>query len=274
MRAPYALRALSALLLAAGASGLQMPRTPSTRLGALREQKKDFVENLFGMIFGEVEDAPAGFTRMTVETQPDQYPAETSGDRAAAVDGDDADLAKWVRPTLLQTQLAKLPMYEVYDSDLDGWTPGAFHAAVDRRGPGVVLCEAEDGQRFGGYNAKGWVGYGEYRPGLSNFLFAWNKAGENFVKLPKVGGAGMGVVDKPEQGPMFGAEGLCVPMRAENPRLARCKLGPYYARMKGGRGSMLRDGEPGSMVKRMTVYVGNWGDESIPFDDAIPFSLT
>ena len=37
---------------------------------------------------------------------------------------------------------------------------------------------------------------------------------------------------------------------------------------------MLRDGEPGSMVKRMTVYVGNWGGESIPFDDAIPFSLT
>ena len=47
-----------------------------------------------------------------------------------------------------------------------------------------------------------------------------------------------------------------------------------YEAASKGRGSMLRDGEPGSMVKRMTVYVGNWGDESIPFDDAIPFSLT
>ena len=135
--------------------------------------KKDFVETLFGMIFGDIEDDPMGLSRMTVETQPDQYPAETTGNCAAPVAGDDAVLAKWVRPVLLQTQLASLAMYEVYDADLDGWTPEAFHAAVDRRGPGVVLAEGVDGQRFGGYNAKGWVGYGEYRPGLSNFLFAW-----------------------------------------------------------------------------------------------------
>ena len=45
-----------------------------------------------------------------------------------------------------------------------------------------------------GYNSKGWVGYGEDRPGKSNFLYAWQSS-ESFVKLPKVGGAGMGVVD-------------------------------------------------------------------------------
>ena len=100
-----------------------------------------------------------GLTRMTVETQPDQYVAETSGDRCPAVAGDDADLAQWVRPVLLQTMLAKQNMYEVYDAAQDGWSPSAFHAAVDRRGPGVVLATAVDGQRFGGYNSKGWVGY-------------------------------------------------------------------------------------------------------------------
>ncbi|KAH8077528.1 hypothetical protein JL720_9908 [Aureococcus anophagefferens] len=235
-----------------------MPRAPSTRLGALREQKKDFVENLFGMIFGEIEDAPAGFTRMTVETQPDQYPAETAA-TAAAADGDDGTRGCGRR--CCRRSSRGCPCTRSTTATSTAGRP-ARSTRPWTGGPGVAL-RGRGRQRFGGYNAKGWVGYGEYRPGLSNFLFAWNKAGENFVKLPKVGGAGMGVVDKPEQGPMFGAEGLCVPMRAENPRLARCKLGPYYARMKGGRGSMLRDGEPGSMVKRMTVYVGNWGAESI-----------
>ena len=179
--------------------------------------------------FGEVEDAPMGLTRMNVDTQPDQYTAETSGNRNEPVAGDDADLKAWVRPVLLQTMLAKLPMYEVYDSNQDGWTPQAFHDAVDRRGPGVVLATSTDGQKFGGYKSKGGVGLGENRAGLSNFLFAWRKDG-GFDKLPKVGGAGMGVVDKPETGPYFGPEGLTIPLFSKSPRRARCKLGQYYQR--------------------------------------------
>lgn len=277
--------AAAACALVCAASALQQSplrggarRLGPRRLGPLRaEQKKDFIENLFGMIFGEVEDEPMGMTRMSVETQPDQYRAETSGESAPPVDGDDADMAKWVRPVLLQTQLMDRAMYAVYDADLDGWTPEAFHAAVDRRGPGVVLCESTNGQHFGGYNSKGWVGYGEYRPGLSNFLFAWKDDATDqpkFIKLPKVGGAGMGVVDKPETGPVFGAEGLSIPMFAKNPKLARCKLGPYYERLPSGGGSMLAGGQPGADLKSFKVYVANWGDEDIPFDDAIPFSLT
>ncbi len=154
---------------------------------------RDVAEKLFGFFFGEVEDTPMGLTRMSVDTQPDQYTAETSGNSNPAVAGDGNDVKAWVRPVLLQTMLASLPMYEVYDSKQDGWTPQAFHDAVDRRGPGVVLCTSTDGQRFGGYNSKGWVGLGENRAGLSNFLFAWRRDG-GFDKLPKVGGAGMGVV--------------------------------------------------------------------------------
>ena len=237
------------------------------------KDERDVAEKLFGFFFGEVEDAPMGLTRMSVDTQPDQYTAETSGNFNQPVAGDDADLKAWVRPVLLQTMLASLPMYEVYDSNQDGWTPRAFHDAVDRRGPGVVLATSTDGQKFGGYNSKGWVGLGENRAGLSNFLFAWRRDG-GFDKLPKVGGAGMGVVDKPETGPYFGPEGLTIPLFSKSPRRARCKLGPYYQRMPSGGNSMFEGGAGEVALTRLQVFVGDWGGEPIPFDDAIPFSLT
>ena len=103
------------------------------------------------------------------------------------------------------------------------------------------LATSTDGQKLGGYNSKGWVGLGENRAGLSNFLFAWRRDG-GFDKLPKVGGAGMGVVDKPETGPYFGPEGLTIPLFSKSPRRARCKLGPYYQRMPSGGNSMFEGG--------------------------------
>jgi hypothetical protein len=237
------------------------------------QDERDPVEKLFGFFFGEVEAAPMGMTRMSVETNPDQYPAETTGESNPAVAGDDEDLEAWVRPVMLQTTLAQRKMYEVYDSSQDGWTPQAFHDAVDKRGPGVVLATSLDGQKFGGYNSKGWVGLGEDRSGISNFLFAWREDG-GFIKLPKVGGAGMGVVDKPEKGPMFGPEGLSIPLFTKSPRRARCKLGPYYQRMPSGSNTMLPGGEGEVALSRFQVFVGDWGGEPIPFDDAMPFSLT
>ena len=51
--------------------------------------------------------------------------------------------------------------------------------------------------------------------------------------------------------------------------------GPYYARMPLTDGnSMLRGGAPDCQLKSLVVFVADWGDKSIPFDDAIPFSLT
>jgi len=237
-----------------------------------KEPKKDPIEKMFNFFFGEIEAEPLGLTRMSVETAPDQYPADVTG-RAEAVAGDDEECARFVRPTLKQTGLERRELQLVYEAKRDGFTPEAFHRAVDRRGPGIVLAVSTSGLRFGGYNPKGWVGYGEYRPGLSAFLYVWK--GDRLVKLRKVGGAGMCVVDKPEEGPMFGAEGLCVPMRASSPRRARVKLGPYYERMPGGGTTLFDDGEMAVDLANLLVYTGVYAeDEPIPFDDAIPFSLT
>ena len=53
----------------------------------------------------------------------------------------------------------------------------------------------------------------ENQAGLSDFLFAWRRGQPAFDKLPRVGGAGMGVVDKPETGPYFGPEDATIPVR-------------------------------------------------------------
>ena len=75
---------------------------------------------------------------------------------------------------------------------------------------------------------------------------------------------------------MFGPEGLSIPLFAQNPRRARCKLGPYYQRLPGDRTSMFENGEPEVGLTRFQVFVADWSEDpqGIPFDDAIPFSLT
>ena len=61
-----------------------------------------------------------------------------------------------------------MPMYAVFDSSQDGWTPAAFHAAVDRRGPGVVLATSSviSGLHyrylFAATNAKGFTADAAY----------------------------------------------------------------------------------------------------------------
>ena len=239
---------------------------------------EDLIERLFGFFFGAVEEEPMGLKRMSVEKFPDQYPADVSGRRAAPLATDDPAAAAYVRPVLVQTFLETRAIQCLYDADRDGWDARAWHARVDRRGPGVVLCEAADGQIFGGYNSKGWVGLGENRPGLANFLFSW-EGDDDFVKLRKVGGAGMATSDLPELGPSFGAEGLVVPLRpdaAGGPRVARVKLGAYYARMPGTDAkTFLHAGANAVQLKSMRGYFGMYDDsDDVPFDDALPFSIT
>lgn len=264
-------------VLLSSSSSFQLVGTPPSRLGGLGAKKEvgdDPIEKMFKFFFGEIEAQPMGLTRMSVETAPDQYPAELN-ELAEPVEDDDDECAQFVRPSLKQTGLERRRLQCVFDGNRDGFTPDAFHRGVDRRGPGIILGTSTNGFKFGGYNPKGWVGYGEYRPGLSAFLFAWKDGGDRLVKLRKTGGAGMCVVDKPEEGPMFGAEGLCIPMRAGYERKARCKLGPYYERMPDGTKTIFDNGDMEVVLENLRVYVGVYDDdEDIPFDDAIPFSLT
>ena len=53
----------------------------------------------------------------------------------------------------------------------------------------------DKGTVFGGYNPRGWLGYGEWRDAISAFLFVFDGAGKP-TKLPKLGGSGMAIIGK------------------------------------------------------------------------------
>ena len=132
---------------------------------------------------------------------------------ATPVPGDDVDVA-FFRPLLARTTLEKRALQLAYNGERDGWDARAFHARVDGLGPGVVLACTEQGAVIGGYNPKGWVGLGEYRGSLGAFLFAWPDGDTRgaALKLRKVGGSGLAVIDEPASGPRFGADGLHIPL--------------------------------------------------------------
>ena len=69
-------------------------------------------------------------------------------------------------------------------------------------GPSVVVCKTVGGKVCGGYNPKGWVGYGEARGSIAAFLFV--KERDETIKLIKVGGPSLSQIDNPENGPSFG----------------------------------------------------------------------
>ena len=78
---------------------------------------------------------------------------------------------------------------------------------------------------------------------LAAFLFTWPEGGEDLskrdtIKLPKVGGAGLALVDRPGVAMQFGAEGLTIPRSSSrdgggpgSQRLAKSRLGTYYAKI-------------------------------------------
>jgi len=191
------------------------------------------------------------------------------------------------RPLLARTQLASRPLRLAYDATVDGWTAEAFHGAVDFRGASVVLARTAGGAVCGGYNPKGWVGYGEARGSIAAFLFTWptgDTAGGRPIKLRKVGRGAMAVIDTPEDGPTFGADALVVPLQPpragwatdERDRVARSKLGSYFERLPNGRNHLFAPTEAGAGVtlEWLRVYQGVYADgEEIPFSDALPFSL-
>lgn len=115
-----------------------------------------------------------------------QYPATTTDFDVEPVASDSSEMAL-LRPLLKKTNLEKRGLRLTYDANRDGWDPVTFHAAVDKQGGGVVYCESRLGIQVGGYNPKGWVGYGEARGSIAAFLF--QRDDNRWIKLKKVGGA-------------------------------------------------------------------------------------
>ena len=231
--------------------------------------KPDLIESLVGRIFGQkaLEDrAPGGMRRLDV---PEMY-AAVSDVFADPVDGDSPDIAI-LRPLLARTQLEKAPLRLAYSAERNGWTAEAFHECVNTFGAALVVARSQGktplsftffhvlspslslndwycvhylnfilngagGAVFGGYNPRGWLGLGEDRDSIAAFLFTWPDGKTTTalpIKLPKVGGPSLAVVDNPQQGIAFGAEGLKVLMPRKE-KEAKSRLGTFYAKLPGG----------------------------------------
>ena len=236
-------------------------------------EDQDPVEKIFGFFFGEKEAEPMGMKRFGRERFPEQYPAVID-EFAEPVEGDDKEVAA-LRPLLKNTNLEFRNLKLTYSASRDGWNAEKFHRKVDKLGPALVVCTTKDGLVCGGYNPKGWVGYGEARGSIAAFLYVYKKGlGELPTKLRKVGGPSLAQQDLPESGPSFGADSLVIPLGKSDSRRARSKLGSYYERFPDGTNTLF--GKRGSSVelKELKVYHGVWGkDEYIPFTDAEPFAL-
>lgn len=237
----------------------------------------DPIEKIFGVFFGKKEKAPMGMARFGQERFPEQYPAVLD-EWADPVEGDDAEMAS-LRPLLKNTNLETRNLRLTYDGNKDGWDPSVFHSKVDKQSGAIVLCTTKAGIKCGGYNPKGWVGYGEARGSIAAFLFilggkyANASTGAPGIKLRKVGGPGLAQMDLPETGPSFSPDALVVPMAQGNPRLARSKLGSYYERLPDGTNSIFGK-DSNVQLENLKVYHGVYEEgEYVPFTDAEPFAL-
>eukprot|EP00550_Attheya_septentrionalis_P003992 CAMPEP_0198290620 /NCGR_PEP_ID=MMETSP1449-20131203/8415_1 /TAXON_ID=420275 /ORGANISM="Attheya septentrionalis, Strain CCMP2084" /LENGTH=323 /DNA_ID=CAMNT_0043989143 /DNA_START=82 /DNA_END=1053 /DNA_ORIENTATION=+ len=235
----------------------------------------DPVEKMFSFFFGKREEAPMGMPRFGPDRFPEQYPA-TLDEWAEPLTSDDKEMAV-LRPFLKNTNIENRGLQLTYDANRDGWDASTFHQCVDKKGGAIICCTTRMGIVTGGYNPKGWVGYGEARGSIAAFLFIvggpYAKAGAPGIKLRKVGGAGMAQMDMPENGPSFGADSLVIPLGGNDSRLARSKLGSYYERLPDGTNSVF--GKDASVQLRdLKVYHGVYEEgEYIPFTDAEPFAL-
>ena len=153
------------------------------------EEEPDLVEKMFNFFFGKPEESPLGLKRFGKERFPEQYPATVDDFDVEPVASDDKEMAK-LRPLLKNTNLEERGLKLTYSANKNGWSAEKFHQAVDKKGGALVVCTTTSGLVCGGYNPKGWVGYGEARGSIAAFLFKQNPDG-SFTKLRKVGGAGL-----------------------------------------------------------------------------------
>lgn len=247
----------------------------------LQKADMDIVERIYTMIFGKKEKEPFGLKRFDRDRFPELYPA-TLDEFADILPCDSPEVATF-RPLLARTQLQSREVQLLYDANRDGYSSEVFHEKVNRKGACVVLARTGKAL-FGGYNPKGFVGYGESRGSKAAFLFTWPDGDtlKPAMKMRKVGGAALAVVDQPDTGPKFGADSLVIPLRApgstsgERDCIAYSKLGSYYERRPDGSNCLFGEGESGKgeMLTDLKVYAGVYAEgEEIPFDDALPFSL-
>lgn len=236
-----------------------------------KDSEPDAVEKIFSFFFGKPEEEPFGLKRFGKERFPEQYPA-TVDEWADPVESDSKDVAI-LRPLLKNTNFEFRELTLTYSANKNGWDANKFHQAVDRKGAALVVCTTSSGLLCGGYNPKGWVGYGEARGSIAAFLFRQNSGG-GFTKLRKVGGPGLAQLDYPESGPSFGADSLVIPLAKTNPKIARSKLGSYYERFLDGTNSLFGKGVSQVELRDLKVYHGVYKEgEYIPFTDAEPFAL-
>ena len=234
------------------------------------EEEPDLAEKIFTTFFGKPEEEPFGLKRFNSQRFPEQYPATTTDFDVAPVESDNPEMAG-LRPLLKNTNLETRGLRLTFDANKNGWDATKFHQAVDKQGPALVVCQTRQGLMCGGYNPKGWVGYGEARGSIAAFLFVAKNDNE-WIKLPKVGGGSLAIMDT-ESGPRFGADALVIPLSRDNPKTARSKLGSYYERMADG-GNSLFGKDAQVQLKSLKVYHGVYGpDEYVPFTDAEPFAL-
>lgn len=211
---------------------------------------------------------------------PEQYPA-TYEPNAIVLEEDKShdDKIPLIRKLLKNTQLESRPLELAYQSSRDGWTPSAFHNAIDGKGASVVLATTVDNQIVGGYNPKGWASLGGARPSVAAFLFyAMPTQGtvdghESWRKLGKVGGGGLACAnDDPGFGISFGPDGLVIPLldngNGNGNSAAQSKLGPYFERGPADLPSLFVGGA--TMLKDIRIYVGVYGaGEDIPYSGGV-----
>lgn len=238
---------------------------------------EDPIEKIFGFFFGDKEDEPMGMKRFGAARFPEQYPAvvDAWADPLPAMDTT-AEM-KLLRPLLKNTNLETRGLCLSYDAQQHGWNAAAFHARCDKKGPGIVYCKTTDQLICGGYNPKGWVGYGEARGSIAAFLYVYTQGPQELpTKLRKVGGKSFAANDLPEYGPCFGADSFIIPLDGTRRQVARSKLGSYYERFPQSGTETLFGRKRGAQVDlaELKVYHGVWApDEYIPHTDAEPFAL-
>jgi hypothetical protein len=254
-----------------------MPRTHATPNDEDAEPSTDLVTALFGRLFGRKaldDPRPGGLKRLEGTALAAQYPATTTV-WADPVPGDNSGAAA-IRPLLAQTPLEAAPLLVAYDAVRDGWTVDALLAGVATRGANVLVATTKAGIVCGGYAPRSWLGLGEEKAAASAFLFKFDPArpgdGVAAAKLPKVGGPGLALIDRPGEGPRWGAEDFRVVFDRDGaaPAQVRSRLGTGYSKLPGGGRSLFGEDEGGRAdLTDLKVYVADGDPESWELDGVV-----